>query len=192
MPAARVPQTSYLRLTPLCALHGPRAPRSLTTTPICRPVRQPRISHQTAPRPGSCLCPRPPRETQYVRSSCPSAVWEDGLRSARTSHGPGAHKRCPSARNTPGNRCLQWWALRGSNPRPPPCKGACGGRERPGHRVECCSDQRRHLSLVVVGLQRFSTFHGLGTDLRRPQGRARPLGVRIPAVTASSAEPSIH
>ncbi len=82
----------------------------------------------------------------------------------------------PSARNTPGERCLQWWALRDSNPRPPPCKGARGARKSPGHRLETRSDRRRRLSLVVVVAQRFSAFHGLGTDLRTPQPGGQGFG----------------
>jgi len=124
-----------------------------------------------------------------VRSSCPSAAREGGARSARTSHGPSAHISFSKRRNTPRERCLQWWALRGSNPRPPPCKGACGARERPGQRVESCSDQRRRLSLVVVVLQRFSVLHGLGTDLTRAIRRMRLHSNRPRSETGPSAGP---
>jgi hypothetical protein len=59
------------------------------------------------------------------------------------------------------------WALQASNLRPPPCKDGPGGRDSAAHRLESHSDQHRCLSLFVVGVQCFSTFHGLGTDLRR-------------------------
>ena len=99
----------------------------------------------------------------FVRSSCPSAAGEGGARSARTSHGPSSYISFSKRRNTPRGRCLQWWALRGSNPRPPPCKSARGARDRPGHRVECCSDQRRRLSLIVVDCRCFAAFSAAGS-----------------------------
>ena len=61
----------------------------------------------------------------------------------------------------------------GSNPRPPPCKGARGAREVPGHSLDVGSDLHGRLSSFVVGAQRFSTLHGLGTDLGQPQGSGR-------------------
>jgi hypothetical protein len=73
---------------------------------------------------------------------------------------------------TPDQR-LRAWALRDSNPRLPPCKSGSGARDVPGHSLDVGSDLPRRLSLFVVVAQRFSTFHGLGTDLRRPIRRMR-------------------
>jgi hypothetical protein len=70
-----------------------------------------------------------------------------------------------ASREDTADQPLCAWALQASNLRPPPCKGARGGRESAGHSVESRSDQHRRLSLVVVDLYRFSAFHGLETDL---------------------------
>src|ERR1700674_4219567 len=82
------------------------------------------------------------------------------------------------------------WALRGSNRRPPPCKGAYGAREAPGHSLDICSDLHWRLSLFVVGAQRLSTLHGLGTDLRRPIRRVR-LHPNRPSPRISSRGPGL-
>ena len=64
------------------------------------------------------------------------------LECARTSDGLVAQPSAARVRHIPGECCLCWWALRGSNPRPPPCKGAHGGRDSPGHSLDICSDLR--------------------------------------------------
>ncbi len=88
--------------------------------------------------------------------------------------------------------------------RTPTCRGGSWARERPGHRLDIGSDLPGRLSLFVVGCQRFSTagsrgpptFHGLGTELRRPYRRGgdgadwdRAPGRR--ALAAGTA-PSLH
>jgi hypothetical protein len=62
------------------------------------------------------------------------------------------------------------------------CKGARGGRDSPGHGVERCCDQRRRLSLVVVGVQRFfagipRTWHGPETLPARRSRPGNPRGI---------------
>jgi hypothetical protein len=116
----------------------PRTPMT-TTVQTRRTVRRPRlipkILSPTAFRYayGSCgryapLCKEGPvrahlRHVSRLESPHRDANARSISNRARTSDGLGGEPSPPRVRHIPGECCLCWWALRGSNPRPPPCKG---------------------------------------------------------------------
>jgi len=61
---------------------------------------------------------------------------------------------------------VRLWALQGSNPRPPPCKGERSAREAPGQAAETATDLRKRVSESARGYQCVSICHGPETDSR--------------------------
>src|SRR2546423_1619845 len=58
------------------------------------------------------------------------------------------------------------WALRDSNPRPPPCKSGRGVSEGAGQRIETPADQRERVSVAPAMYPCVAVRHGLQTDLK--------------------------
>ncbi len=57
------------------------------------------------------------------------------------------------------------WALRDSNPRPPPCKGAQGVSEGAGQLVKTPADLGERVSVKTGAFPCVAVYHGLETDL---------------------------
>jgi hypothetical protein len=58
------------------------------------------------------------------------------------------------------------WALRDSNPRPPPCKSGQGVSEHPGQGLESAVDLRERMSMSTARYPCVATCNGLETDSR--------------------------